>query len=198
MSTSLPTFPDNQYNLLNAVSCAGPMDCWAVGSTADSTQTLALAWNGADWSSVPTPNTSSTGNLLNGVTCPAPTSCWATGQGGASTLAEHWNGTQWSIVATPDLGSQVTGFAAGASQWGGSSVACPSRSDCWAVGFGRRNQALVEHWNGLVWGTVPLPYSGAQTSVLNAVGCTRDGACQAVGWSTVDGTTSTLAMKSPS
>ncbi len=76
-----PSLPGNQYNFLNATTCADSNDCWAVGDSADYGQTLAEHWDGTSWSIVKTPNTASTDNVLNGVSCVSTSDCWATGQG---------------------------------------------------------------------------------------------------------------------
>jgi hypothetical protein len=83
---------------------------------------------------------------------------WAVGYTGNvsvaqdQSLTEHWNGTAWSVVpsANPDETQDLYG------------VAAVSSNDVWAVGtfsnyspFGYG--ALIEHWNGTSWASVPNP-----------------------------------------
>lgn len=53
---------------LNDVVVAGPAEAWAVGGTNGGNLTLALRWDGAAWSPVPTVNVGTGRNILNAVT----------------------------------------------------------------------------------------------------------------------------------
>jgi hypothetical protein len=90
-------------NQLNAVSCASPSACTAVGYSAgnpdtDPTDTLAERWNGSDWTLQSTPTGNRAVWVLKSVACPTIHACTAVGsyhpglQGNALTLAEHWTG----------------------------------------------------------------------------------------------------------
>jgi hypothetical protein len=87
------------------------------------------------------PNPSSSDqNYLSGVDCLSASDCWASGYSVLAddtddTLIEQWDGSAWSIVTTPDA-SAVQNILAG--------MACPSSSDCWAVG-NADTQTLIEH-----------------------------------------------------
>src|SRR5207249_6391858 len=151
--------------------------------------TFAAHWNGAAWSFVTSPNTSTTQpNRLDGVTCSSASDCWAVGgywddANVSHTLTEHWNGTAWSIVTSPNTSVTESNRLFG--------VTCNSASDCWAVGntfFTNPGgdsviQTLVEHWNGAAWSivtspnhTTPTPYDS-----LYGVTCTSASDCWAVG-----------------
>jgi len=87
----------NQSNLYG-VSCAGKK-CLAVGQT--EALPAALTWNGATWTSLPTPR--GTRGALYGVTCVTATDCVAVGSAPSGSNASHdlsefWNGTAWTIV----------------------------------------------------------------------------------------------------
>ncbi|HVN50682.1 MAG TPA: hypothetical protein VMT43_04580, partial [Acidimicrobiales bacterium] len=71
-------------------------------------------------------------------------------------------------------------------------VTCLSATNCFAVGstspYGDAPQALIEHWDGATWTSMPAPSTGEQYSVLNGVSCTDSTDCFAVGF---DGSGST-------
>jgi hypothetical protein len=123
-----PNTSPAQPNSLAGVSCVNPTTCFAAGSGATVTayQTLIESWNGAIWSIVPSPNTSSTiGNGLGGVSCNKATACVAVGASD-QTLIEILHGTTWSMVSSATSGSAVGGSLAG--------VSCRRPSICAAVG----------------------------------------------------------------
>jgi hypothetical protein len=113
--------------------------------------TLVDRWDGAQWSTVLSPNPSVPADLLTDVTCLGPTSCWAVGASGVqsgqnlnlqlSPFVESWNGVAWSVEPSPN----VTAFGYL------NSVACIGGSGCFATGFAGTNlnnnftlQTLVE------------------------------------------------------
>ena len=121
-------------------------------------KTLAVHWNGASWSVVPTPNPTSYDNLHR-VFGSSSTDVWAVGtaygaNGIARPLTEHWNGTKWSVVASPSLGDSYIR--------GGWAL---SPSDAWFVGEWDgpaptyTPHQLVYHWNGTSWSSVTSPSS---------------------------------------
>jgi hypothetical protein len=102
--------------------------------------------------------------------------CVAVGGSNSGTLAERWNGSQWSI--------QMTANPTGSVHWL-SGVACPTSSNCTAVGSyynGSQTVPLVEGWNGTTWTaqSVPLP-AGATGGWLEDVSCVAVNSCMAVG-----------------
>jgi hypothetical protein len=192
---------DKHLNGLLAVRCAGPADCWAVGTGANVGSQLnfrdeALHWNGKKWLSVAVPNPAGVAkedvNQLDGLACTSASNCWATGVYGkaadrALNLALHWNGKRWSRVATPN----PEGTQAGASNIL-VGVNCSSARNCWAVGSisgaesattATKNEAL--HWNGTAWSKAPVPQPGGTAdgdlSELNSVRCSSPANCWAVG-----------------
>jgi hypothetical protein len=92
-------------------------------------------------------------------------------------LAERWNGTKWSIQNTPN--------PRGSTQIGLQGVSCTSASACTAVGAyfnGIARLPLVERWNGTKWSIQRASNPTASTyGELNAVACTSQNACTAVG-----------------
>jgi len=143
--------PSPLFNDLYSVTCALESQCWAVGDyfniETDTFQTLIEQWDGASWSVVPSPNTSTAQpNFLNRVTCASASQCWAVGDYDTfstnQTLIEHWNGTSWSIVPSPNPSTTLVDGLAG--------VACASTSHCWAVGDhdnGNVRQTLIEEYS---------------------------------------------------
>jgi hypothetical protein len=66
-----------------------------------------------------------------------------------------------------------------------SSVACPTTTSCYAVGYYATGNGaiatLVEHWNGTTWAAQSSPTSTALTTSLRGVACVTDKSCFAVG-----------------
>jgi|SRR5579872_285220 len=157
------------------------------------------------WSTMTTTNPSTDNDSLFGVSCISASFCVAVGNGsligvGGSfgTVAEQWNGSTWSTMNTTDPGP-------GAGLTG---VSCTSPRACVAVGGlynGSVSQTLAEQWNGSTWSTMNTanpPNDGALRpndggpflgDTLNAVSCTSDRACVAVGSSYNGSVNQTLA-----
>ena len=181
--------PGGWGNIVWGVSALNQRDAWAVGvqATFTSNDPLALHWNGADWSTVPTPtpvpdcedgNIQWNGNSLNAVDAASANDVWAVGNTcyGLSTLIEHWNGSTWSIVPGASL-------ARGDQEATLSGVAVISSSNAWAVGYrssGTR-EALIEHWNGSTWTEVPGARLAGSDSYLTAVAATGPSNVWAIG-----------------
>jgi len=150
---------------------------------------MAERWNGARWRIEATPNPAGRfGAVLLGVDCSGSSACTAVGAAVDAkgdpvgpTLAERWNGTRWSIQPTPNPPSP----GGGTLNW----VACPSQTDCTAVGAGvdatgNALATLAERWNGTRWSIQPTPNpAGVQGVRLEGVACTSPSACTAVGGS---------------
>ncbi len=115
--------------LLNAITCDGGGQCWAVGAFYSAgLLTLTERFDGTGWSVVPSPNISSDDELF-GVTCVSRSDCWAVGQAGGSTLTttvERFDGNSWLLGQVPYWPSPFTTLE---------SVACIAARDCWAVGM---------------------------------------------------------------
>ncbi len=155
-----PTSKNNLY----AVSGASGSDVWAVGAyAADGAhfKALAMHWDGAKWSIVPTPNPGALDNTFNDVSVLAPDDVWAVGSYLASERVDahmmimHWDGRAWSQVATPD-----------ASTHNLLAVRAVARDDVWAAG------TQVLHWNGRKWNIEDTPeaYTGGYLDGIAVAG----------------------------
>jgi hypothetical protein len=84
----------------------------------------------------------------------------------------------WNIVSSPNAPG-----SSGSSSSTLYGVACPSSSDCWAVGTGA-NQTLIEQFTPSGWAIVPSPAlpTGSTYGLLNAVTCVSAADCWAVGY----------------
>jgi hypothetical protein len=124
-----------------AVSCAGPSFCAAVGNYVTSgpyPQPLAGVWNGGGWRVEAIPHRHPELNL-QGVACLTASSCHAVGYTLHGTLAIGWNGTAWTLDATPPSHSTKqfpTELSAVSAVPGGGFV---------AVGYAHTVRALVEY-----------------------------------------------------
>ncbi len=167
---------------LNAVSCATPQTCVAVGTfqTSKAFESFGETWNGGSWTSVSMPKPKVTN--LAAVSCTAATSCIAVGDivtnGIPLTLAEHWNGLTWARQHTPNPAKAARSFL--------SSVSCTSRSACTAVGFSAdhagHQSTLAEWWNGRIWRAEHVPVPAKEPDIeLEDVSCGSATACAAVG-----------------
>jgi hypothetical protein len=183
---TVPMPASAQFSALTAVSCTVAGPCTAVGVDTDSAGTghaLALAWSGTSWSleSVASP-TGARSSYLGGVSCSGTSACTAVGSYVDSTgvqrpLAERWDGTAWTVQATPTAaGVQSSELAA---------VSCSSAGACTAVGDDQSSRGLLaplaERWDGTAWTLQAAPAAGTTGSRLNAVSCSTDASCTAVG-----------------
>jgi len=107
---------------LNAISCASPRACIAVGSytnSAGTSFTLAERWNGTRWTIQPTPNPVAAFQItLDSVACPADHSCTAVGDYGVNgtgaerlTLGLQWRGTGQGLLRSTPGSHPGTGCA---------------------------------------------------------------------------------------
>ncbi len=121
---------------------------------------------------------------LESVSCSAANACTAVGRynTGSSELttspfAERWNGTKWTRQTVPTHAGAKTTYLNGA--------ACPSASECIAVGFygsAERYYALGERWNGSEWSIVSTPEpAGATYAYIWSVSCASSSYCVAMG-----------------
>lgn len=188
-----PNTSPTQSNFLTGIECTSSSACWAVGSYYGSAniQTLMLRWNGASWSIVTSPNTStSQANFLNGVACPSVGQCWAVGSTtatgiGERTLILRWDGASWAVASSPNLGAGHNMLNAATCFVG----------QCWAVGsamVGAVRQTLVLRWEGLAWTAVLTPNGSATSNSLQDVSCAAAASCFAVGNQESSGTRSLM------
>jgi hypothetical protein len=186
-------------NRLYGVTCASASDCWAVGREdtgnplfSPAYQTLVVRWNGTVWTTVTSPNTSTTQvNFLEAVTCVSGSDCWAVGYFATAddqTLIERWDGNSWAIVTSDNATSVPTNIL--------QAVTCVSTADCWAVGYsaGGAGQTLTEHWDGTAWAMIASPDTNpALNNLLYEVACVSSSDCWAVGYhDTASGSQQTL------
>ncbi len=173
-----PSLGGDTYGALEAVSCATPTSCVAIGYQEQDSQnlgviiddgsssTLAERWDGRRWSLLPSPTPPSNDDVqLVGISCPGAKQCFAVGyrfdvsQSGGGELGGtvdpiivHWDGSTWSSVrAATAPGAFLTTL---------SGISCVSAKNCFAVGATFSNTAagpLIEHWNGVKWSIVPSP-----------------------------------------
>ncbi|MGC1183703.1 MAG: hypothetical protein WBA31_00945 [Candidatus Dormiibacterota bacterium] len=158
---------------------AGP----ALGSQPQSAQLVTLAADSA-WKQAAAPTSSN--DAPAAISCADASHCWAVGvryQGSNKlSLIEAYSGTRWAVESSPSIADSVSGY----DQDSLSGIACPSTTDCWAVGeyFDGGDIPLLEHYNGADWTTVAGPSGGSllfwQAS-LSAVTCVSSSDCWAVG-----------------
>ncbi|MDQ3930629.1 MAG: hypothetical protein M3328_15970, partial [Chloroflexota bacterium] len=167
-----PDLGSNPSNL-RSVTAVSANDIWAVGyylaPGTYSGSSLALHWNGSQWSQVATPASTAYDNqMLVSVSALASNDVWAAGTRTdgptPKPLVLHWNGSAWqtSEVGDPSkyntFDSTLTGIVAIAP------------NDVWAVGYQFSSGpyayvALLLHWNGSQW-TLPEKPSISGVSYL--------------------------------
>ncbi|MGH2482118.1 MAG: hypothetical protein ACRDHW_20905, partial [Ktedonobacteraceae bacterium] len=199
---------NSTLNLLH-LAPASSTNAWAFGTIAQggasgSIQLVPLFehWNGTQWNTVSTADTTPLLNslrndlahplsetiLMDSLSVVSADNIWAVGavtawQGRFSgnefghTLIEHWDGQQWRVVASPD--GTPHGFNALHS------VVAISPNDIWAVGAsGPATEPaitpLLEHWDGSNWSLVQLPTS-LHSALLNGIAATSANDIWAVG-----------------
>jgi hypothetical protein len=157
------------YNELYGAAAVSSSDVWAVGyhniANYGSEKTMALHWDGTQWSIVPTRNIGPNANMLRAVSAVASNDVWAVGLGASTSnevgrpLIEHWDGARWTLVRSPRVGRGF-GILNG--------LAALSADDVWAVGT-HQGSTLIEHWDGTAWAVVPSPEGARAESELYAV-----------------------------
>src|SRR5215831_15561691 len=178
--------PVIRNGVLDAISCASPGTCLAVGGYENRAGTglpLAEARTSTGWrvQPAPAPPGAVFSNLF-GVSCTAADACTAAGYytdglRHIHPLAERWDGTSWRIQAAPSpLGRPLSGFFA---------VSCTSATACTAVGAqtdATGTTALAERWDGTSWRVQATPSpAGSAVAEFFAVSCTSASACTAGG-----------------
>ena len=186
-SASPSIYVDNALRGIDAISTD---DAWAVGDAYDpngpqyAIRTLALHWDGTQWSRIPTPtHPLSTQSAINGVWPNTPSDVWAVGDNG---LIEHYDGASWTAFGQADAGTAPTLRAVWSS----------GPNDAWAVGFCAgwyTSSTLILHWDGASWSRVPSPNpsAGSGSNQLFGISATSANDIWAVGVSS--GSTSAFA-----
>jgi hypothetical protein len=159
---------------LRGITAFGQNDVWAVGDSGNAT--LAVHWDGATWSIVPTPDPDPKVNVLHAVAGVAGNDVWAVGRmaqneadtgvpPGTRTLAMHWDGTTWQTVSTPNVDDQnsLTGIAATSPASVTAVGAFEDRS-----GDGAVLRTLGQRWNGSSWDTLGTPDVGTADNLLRS------------------------------
>ncbi|MHB2022000.1 MAG: hypothetical protein ACYCO3_01515 [Mycobacteriales bacterium] len=194
-SWQIASSPDqnSSENELNAVSCTGAGNCWAVGvflagspTGPSSYQTLVERYSGSSWQISSSPNAGSAElNELDGVSCADATSCTAVGiyspNGGPNqTLVERYGGSNWQIERSANAATDRLNAL--------TSVSCSSSDNCWAVGEHDANgnflfQTLIEQGTASGWVIVPSPdTSPRRSNQLQSIACPAPQQCFAVGF----------------
>ncbi len=134
---------------LSGVAAISASDVWAVEGP------LIEHWDGVAWKVVSNPGASSNG-FLNAITAVTSKDVWAVGRSNDGLLTEHWDGASWKVVPVVTPPGDFDGFTG---------VSATAANDVWAVGSGVRNGgggcagasgALIEHWDGARWSSVPF------------------------------------------
>jgi hypothetical protein len=162
-------FPGPGGSSLGSVSCPTADQCTAVGSS--NGQPLVEHWDGASWSSQTMPRPP--GSILpdlRGVSCSSSTSCVAVGgytdaNRHRQPFAADWDGSAWSITSAPYFRSKTSAELTG--------VSCISSQSCIAVAGG-----VIQRWDGTSWTPEASPHNHIH---LQAVSCTSESNCVAVG-----------------
>lgn len=153
--------------VVDALACAAPDDCWAVGQRVrGSLDRAAFAehWNGSSWASTRVPH-SHMGRIkgagpgggdilvpyaLESVSCAKADMCMAVGRPGYGYFGQsvfRWNGRKWidEKLTPPRPRYGLNGLHG---------VSCPSGNFCMAVGGGATLQSY--RWNGRDWAKVTI------------------------------------------
>jgi hypothetical protein len=146
---------------------------------------VALAADTA-WKQAAAPTGAKRNDAITSISCADSSHCWAVGvryQGSNQlSLIEAYQGKRWAVQSSPSTADSVTGY----DQDELSGIACPSTTDCWAVGqyFDSGEVPLLEHYDGADWTTVAGPSGGNPPSYqasLYGVTCVSTSDCWAVG-----------------
>jgi hypothetical protein len=157
---------------LEAITCPGAADCWAVGGNAAGGSAVIEHWAGGAWREVPSPVVS--GSQLDAVGCASARACWATGgtqahSGAAGDLLEQWNGARWTIAAALAGGLRPQQFS------------CPAAGHCLALGL-RNGVAAAAAYSGGQWSAVtppPAPPGRSGGTAPSLFGCASPVVCLA-------------------
>jgi hypothetical protein len=183
-------------NSLRAVACPAVDYCIAVGHYDDTTGKVRLLIEtgfGTSWTplGVALPPNYANSLEINAVTCPTTTTCVAAGvyadalndeQGLLLTLS----GGSWTASDAPlPADAQPSLYTDPIT-----SLACPSTSECFAVGryrdLSNNTQALLLTMQGSTWTAkkAPMPSNARSnpSAILNAISCPSTSACVSVGY----------------
>jgi hypothetical protein len=155
---------------LEAITCPGASDCWAVGGSAIGGRAFIDHWAGGSWQLARSPFLA--GGQLDSVSCASADQCWALG--GREDLSsqtydvlEHWDGTTWSLQPSLPGGLQPR------------QLACASAGYCLAVGK-RGGVAAAAAYSGGRWAAIGMPGGPQSGAVPSLLGCASQTMCLAV------------------
>lgn len=165
------------YDELLSVAAVSSTDVWAVGHFLNTAhepvrqETLAQHWDGAAWSTVPTPNVTARDDneFVSVAAIPGTTQAIAVGYHqweAPRALAAIWNGAEWKALPTPRTGHGGEYLNA---------VTALSADDIWAVGFSIDRygafHGLTLHWDGAAWAIIrpQAPGGDGYDPMLNGV-----------------------------
>ncbi|MGH3403783.1 MAG: hypothetical protein ACRDRJ_14980 [Streptosporangiaceae bacterium] len=195
-----------KFTDLTGVSCPGPRNCYAVGSSSagnlTTSRVLVEHWNGSRWSTVSVARPAGAASL-SAVSCPTGTSCTAVGDlggnGGTRMLVLDLSKGKWS-ESLPAVPKAVAGGTS--SMY---AVSCSAPRVCTAL------MSYVDQGEELTWATagrgakggftVTIPATDVATDSAANVSCHKGG-CTVVGGLDTnsgrggsDGTGTTLALR---
>jgi hypothetical protein len=168
------------FDWLAAVSASSPTDAWAVGfyqtSLSGGPRTLTFHWDGTAWTSVPSPNPSTSQNNLYAVS-DGPGGTWAVGaylDGDWKTLALQLVEGSWVQVPTPNPGKFPSGSLFGVAGFSAKRVTAVGTRD-----FGGSGNGFAEGWDGEAWQLLAKPR--APDASFNALAAAPSGDLMAAG-----------------
>jgi hypothetical protein len=167
---------------VDSLSCVSARACFVLGNGSGF-----MRFEDGRLSALPDPHTTDYGPT-DGLACPGVGQCLSVGdEQAAPASAARFRGGRWSGLRVPTaVAGLVHRYANQVPESGLTSVACPSRRMCVAVGgdliegdHGLLVQRpMIERWNGTRWSAV-VPRIGHL--VLTSVSCSSPRACTAVG-----------------
>lgn len=168
--TLIAARPVAKGSALEAISCPGTTDCWAVGGNSAGGSAIIEHWSGGAWRLAPSPVVHD--GELHAVSCASPGACWATGgtqsySGASGDLLEQWNGAQWRIVRAVAGGLRPQQFS------------CPVPGFCTVLGT-RSGAAAAATYSGGRWtAAAPPPAPPGAGPLPSLFGCTGPAMCLA-------------------
>lgn len=178
--------------MLRDVSMISPSDVWVVGHwNGDRRHPLSLRWDGAAWTTLPTPDSpdGSTTYVLNAVDAVTANDAWAVGgvvetlnPAKATPLLLHHNGTAWTEApGVPGMVGEL------------SDVDLLTVGEGWAVGT-HQGRPIILRLDGERWRSVPAPAFEVD-AYLESVHVLPDGDAWAVGYLKSGGLRTALVLR---
>jgi hypothetical protein len=168
-----------EFTDLSGVSCAGALDCTAVGDTGDMGGNVPVYTTETDgtWSAIQTFSGSMSEGNLNAVSCSDAADCAAAGNLSIGNTVPGWVTETAGSWGTP---TEIAGTPSGFGSFSG--LSCSSATSCTAVGRDNDQQPVQATENGGVWG-VATEVSGSPggSGSFSSVSCTAATTCTVVG-----------------